>query len=320
MLLRKCSFISNIFVRKKKGTQLSADNIFYIQNSNLEKINKTVFVCCEENEKIDQAIHNLSIEDCGRFAIDKIMGGQEIQLMSRPWLALLYFKTKNGSYAFKCAGTLINKRYVLTAAHCFLDQELLSVRLGEHYISQERDCRGDFCAPPVEDIDIERIFVHEKYSRVTRHNDIALVKLSRDVEVKENITPICLPTNYDLQQEVNNMAKFHVTGWGKNENGPFSDFPKQARLNRIDRLQCQNSYPSREIVSTQICAGGVGYDSCKGDSGGPLSYIKYLNDYQRIVQYGVVSIGKRECGNGSPGVYTNVGSYIRWIAYKIATK
>ncbi|XP_062127661.1 serine protease grass-like [Drosophila sulfurigaster albostrigata] len=95
--------------------------------------------------------------------------------------------------------------YVLTAAHCFLDQELQSVRLGEHYISQERDCRGHFCAPPVEDIDIERIFVHEKYSRVTRHNDIALVKLSRDVEVKENIAPICLPTNYDLHQNVNNM-------------------------------------------------------------------------------------------------------------------
>ncbi|XP_034104283.1 serine protease grass-like isoform X8 [Drosophila albomicans] len=277
------------------------------------------YVCCEENEKIDQAIHDLSIEDCGTFESHEINGGKQIELMSRPWMALLNFRNKDGKNAFTCVGTLINKRYVLTAAHCFTNQELLYVRLGEHNISQQIDCKGNFCAPPVEDIGIERIFVHEKYSHETHHNDIALVKLSKDVEFRESIIPICLPTSEILQNKVKITQRFRVTGWGKTETTDFSDVPMETGVNRVDHSICQKSY-NIEISSTQICSGSVGKDSCNGDSGGPLSYVAYLNDYQRFVQYGVVSFGSQTCGDGHPGVYTNVGSYIRWIAYKIATK
>ncbi|XP_062129338.1 serine protease grass-like [Drosophila sulfurigaster albostrigata] len=241
--------------------------------------------------------------------------------MSRPWMALLNFRTNDGKNTFTCGGSLINKRYVLTAAHCFSNQKLLYVRLGEHTISQERDCKGNICAPPVEDIGIERIFVHEKYSRQTGPNDIALVKLSKDVEFRESIMPICLPTSEILQQKVNTVQGFYVTGWGRTENTSFSDVPMEARVNRVDHSICQKVYRNNiEISSTQICTGSVGKDSCNSDSGGPLSYVALLNDYQRFVQYGVVSFGSRTCGDGHPGVYTNIGSYIRWIAYKIATK
>lgn len=34
---------------------------------------------------------------------------------------------------------------------------------------------------------------------------------------------------------------------------------------------CQNSnYPAELISDSMMCAGSVGYDSCRGDSGGPL--------------------------------------------------
>ncbi|XP_034104281.1 serine protease grass-like isoform X2 [Drosophila albomicans] len=320
VLLRQCSFIKNILSEIRPGIPPTPTNKLYIQKSKCgSRPKNTRHVCCEENEKIDQAIHDLSTEDCGRFETDKIIGGKEIQLMSRPWMALLNFRNTDGKNAFTCGGTLINKRYVLTAAHCFTNQKLLYVRLGEHNISQQIDCKGNRCAPSVEDMGIERIFVHEKYSHETGHNDIALVKLSKDVEFRESIMPICLPTSEILQNKVKTTQRFRVTGWGKTENTDFSDVPMETGVNRVDHSICQNSY-HREISSTQICTGSVGKDSCNGDSGGPLSYVAYLNDYQRFVQYGVVSFGSQTCGDGHPGVYTNVGSYIRWIAYKIATK
>ncbi|KAH8404190.1 hypothetical protein KR215_011669, partial [Drosophila sulfurigaster] len=134
-----------------------------------------------------------------------------------------------------------------------------------------------------------------------------------------SIWPICLPTIETLQQKLNNKTTFYVTGWGKTEFAEFSDTPMETFINRIDHTACQESFPGRRIVSTHICAGGNNGDSCNGDSGGPLSNIMYFNDFQRFVQSGVVSFGSQNCSSKHPGVYTNVQSYIRWIAYKIAT-
>jgi len=61
------------------------------------------------------------------------------------------------------------------------------VRLGEHNITLDRDCGRNkqgqnVCAPPVQDLEFERVFLHEQYSQSSKHNDIALVKLKYDVE------------------------------------------------------------------------------------------------------------------------------------------
>lgn len=60
----------------------------------------------------------LSTIDCGQFPRKiywaKIIGGQDAEVNEFPWIAMLYY---NGNA--NCAGSLINTRYILTAAHCF---------------------------------------------------------------------------------------------------------------------------------------------------------------------------------------------------------
>lgn len=64
----------------------------------------------------------------------------------------------------------------------------ISVRLGEHNVSSVEDCqflRGKRrCAPPVEDIEVDEIYTYDVFNASRRINDIALVKLARDVEFK----------------------------------------------------------------------------------------------------------------------------------------
>ena len=63
-------------------------------------------------------------------------------------------------------------------------------------------------------------------------------------------------------------------------------------------------------LETQICAGDPGKDSCSGDSGGPL-LAKTASD--EVVQVGIVSFGSVRCGDGSPGIYTNIVAFRSWI-------
>lgn len=68
-------------------------------------------MCCESEDKVLQGIQELSSHECGRFGEDdKAVGGVEVKLMSRPWMALLNFRTQFGTNDFTCGGTLIHKR------------------------------------------------------------------------------------------------------------------------------------------------------------------------------------------------------------------
>ncbi|KAH8416207.1 hypothetical protein KR222_011092 [Zaprionus bogoriensis] len=128
----------------------------------------------------------LQEQQCGLFVRIKIINGHEVKLGARPWMALLYLR-HNDEEDFACGGTLITDRFVLTAAHCVSQFELVFVRLGEHQLSTELDCRTTGrrrrCTPPVEDVSVERIFKHEDFSRqAARHSDIALLKLAKSVQ------------------------------------------------------------------------------------------------------------------------------------------
>ena len=91
----------------------------------------------------------------------------------------------------------------------------------------------------------------------------------------------------------------------------------QAKLSLMLNEQCKEVYELFKTISyKQLCAGGLNYaDPCVGDGGGPLQAPGVYNDRSvRMVQYGMVSYGLKQCGTeGFPGVYTNVASYMNWI-------
>ena len=80
----------------------------------------------------------------------------------------------------------------------------------------------------------------------------------------------------------------------------------------LKQLQC-NVF---NFQRSQLCAGGEqGKDSCRGDSGGGLfTHQEGQNgDITPWYLIGITSFGSKDCGNGRPGVYTRVSSFIPWI-------
>lgn len=267
-------------------------------------------------------------------ADDRIIGGIKTQIDEFTWMALLQYSKSNNRKGFHCGGVLINEQYVITAAHCVVGKDipkswkLSHVRLGEWDTSKDEDCviygndKKD-CTDPVQDIAIEHSFPHQGYdphSRTQLH-DIALLRLDRNVQFTDFISPICLPLSDKLRNLNSDGNVYTVSGWGKTDSAGHSDVKLKVKVTGTSLSHCAAIYRKQNVhlENSQVCAGGEeGFDSCRGDSGGPLMAMDVKDNIQYWYLAGVVSFGPSPCGQeGWPGVYTRIGAYIDWIEENI---
>ncbi|KAK0174553.1 hypothetical protein PV327_010313 [Microctonus hyperodae] len=217
----------------------------------------------------------------------KIVGGSFASPKEFPYQVSLRKRNKHF-----CGGSILNHRWILTAAHClrgFSDSEI-KVVAG----TTKLDEGGD-------EYYSERIIGHEDYdSRLIRH-DIGLIRVDKDIVFSDSVQPINLPTQGDFHKSDYYAV---LSGWGTTSYpGRIPNDLQYIRLNVIDQSQCSEF--SKRVTMSNICTlNREGEGSCHGDSGGPLVF--------NGSQIGVVSWGK-PCARGTPDVFTRVYSYVDWI-------
>ncbi|XP_017078285.1 chymotrypsin-like protease CTRL-1 isoform X3 [Drosophila eugracilis] len=200
---------------------------------------------------------------------------------------------------FFCGGSLIHRRFVLTAAHCLVHKDKLFVHLGALDLTKPADTKA-----------VATKYIHHLYKGYDG-NDIGLLKLTSSVNYDVNIHPICIVLDKRFRGYVDSMKTFKAFGWGSTEKVLQSRFLQKIRLNHLPLYDCDlETQPNGS--SKQLCAGSLAGDTCDGDSGGPLTNsVNFTVIGHREVQFGIVSYGRVSCDG--PAVYTDVTSYVDWI-------
>ena len=241
---------------------------------------------------------------CGRRQT-RIVGGTNARAGEFPWQVGLV--PRGGTRTF-CGGSVINNRYVLTAAHCTAGSSpsRIQVMLGDLRIGVSDAGERRYS--------VQRIIQHPQYVSPpwSRGWDFALLRLSSEITFSNTISPVCLPTAGQTYAGATAIA----SGYGRvGATRPQATTLQHVRLPVWSQSSCTRRWSF--LTSSMICAGGYasgGRSVCMGDSGGPL--VTQVSGSFRLI--GVVSFGRPCAVAGWPDVYGRVTAALSWISSNTA--
>lgn len=175
----------------------------------------------------------------------------------------------------KCGGTVYNKDYVITAAHCFINSTTGYAIQGPHSVSLGTNL--DELQTKSNTYPVAEVIVHEHYSflknhserqrRYKRHyNDIALLRLGKSINFRKNNGIRALeiaPRNFRPEEHSNQAL---ILGWGATQLGRGSDHLQKANVLMREDSLCfdkrqgllgEKQYEVMEFANQFLCLGGI---------------------------------------------------------------
>ncbi|XP_077402407.1 complement factor B-like isoform X2 [Vanacampus margaritifer] len=233
-----------------------------------------------------------------------------------PWAAEIVIQ--NEGRGMKCMGSLVTPMFVLTAAHCFTIDDL-----PQHVTVDIDDKNGRTKS-------VKNFFLHPKYNIKAKVNegvkefydyDIALVQLTKFVQISSLVRPICIPCTQETsdalklvgestcaQQEerlLKNMDKLSFlthsdVKWmdEKDVHVKLGDKRDNCIEHALNATGITTKNAKVPVTDNFLCTGGLepfrDHIACTGDSGGAV----FKTYEHRTVQIGVVSWGTKAICQG----------------------
>lgn len=179
----------------------------------------------------------------------RIVGGADAREGQFPYQVSL--RNRGSHY---CGGSIINKRWIVTAAHCIDGQSASSFQVVTG--STKLSSGGDFYG-------VEQLLVNKAWNPWALMDDIALMKVDRDIVFSDKVQPIALSSKYVGE------ARAVASGWGTTSYpGTAPETLQWLEVNTITNQECNNRHGSGSVSESGICTyTRSGEGMCHGDSG-----------------------------------------------------
>ncbi|XP_058055202.1 serine protease SP24D-like [Anopheles bellator] len=193
--------------------------------------------------------------------------------------------------SLSCGGSIIDARWVLTAAHCVYSGNAVVPASAITVLAGTTNLNSGVRRAVV------RVVPHERYGNF--RNDVALLQLQQPLVTTATIRPIALRTS-----SVPTGSEVLISGWGRiYQGGPVSSVLRYNRANVLDDQRCR---AVTGISSGLVCLNSaINNGACNGDSGGPAVWSNQL--------VGVANFIISACGSSNPDGYARVSDFVQWI-------
>uniref|UniRef100_A0A1B6C1J8 trypsin n=1 Tax=Clastoptera arizonana TaxID=38151 RepID=A0A1B6C1J8_9HEMI len=216
-----------------------------------------------------------------------IIGGKTTTIQKHPYEAAVLY-----SGGFLCAGTILNKNYVMTLTSCVYGESAssFSVRVG----SSSSDAGGKVYK-------VKKVIQNPSFDSYSLSYDVALLKLSKPLKFGKTVKKINLAS-----KALAKRSKVVLSGWG-NESSKNGNPFKELTVAIVDRSTCNSSYSpyGYPIDASMSCAYTSNEGPCYGDFGDPIVAQNKV--------YGMFSWCFNCADDSFPGVYADVPASYNWI-------
>jgi len=258
-----------------------------------------------------EATSHIGVKGCG-YSRSKGLNSGRLNSTSTPWTASILLRTR-----LHCSGSILNDKFVLTAAHCFtnLNQSEMTVIVGAaeptnpEYLKSKRRLIQQ---KKISNVKTHPLWVLPQFAdHTTVEYDLALVEIKGRFRFTPSIMPTCIPGKA-LPREYNFHKDYALLGYGtKSEDSALNS--KQLNVQYTELCSAvygpiltdptnpfhktiQRALPNNFDDDSLIC--GLGDPSCRGDSGGMLVKKVFSLEFgSQAVQQAVLHGSLRSCGS-----------------------
>ncbi|XP_019874727.1 serine protease gd [Aethina tumida] len=280
-------------------------------------------------QSVDDETNNVSDNTvCGleNSVQQLIIGGESTSPDQYPWVVAMMVAASKLRYQYKCTGSLISDRHVITAAQCVQYYSVRVVEPDDILLIMGTSNLSRWATSDAVKRSAVKITTHPEYTQYSGHGDLCVIEFAPPVKFTNKLRPICLwSQNNDLEPYVGQRGR--VCGWGKTTKDAEGDMMGSyhtVTLPMVSQEEClRSNYAFQNITSEKTFCAGEKNESgpCIGD-GGAGFMLKSKSDNLWYLR-GLVSKTFKQgdtCNLNEYVVFCDVAKYSDWVKDIISSK